>query len=96
MSGDQELSEFLGFLKYKVDNNLCLPDEIDSAKKALMENMTIYGTVDNFAEFFGKSKDAVNGIIKRNVLERPRRNVVLHSFQAFLKRVPKSWRKKSL
>lgn len=94
MTGDNVLSEILAYYKYKVDKNLCTPEEMASAEKALLENMTVYGTVDDFAQFFGKSKDAVNGIIKRNVLEKPRRNVVLHSFQAFLRKAPASWRRK--
>jgi hypothetical protein len=93
MIGDSLLSEILAYYKHKVDNNLCTPEEMASAEKALLENMTVYGTADDFAQFFGKSKDAVNGIIKRNVLEKPRRNVVLHSFQAFIKRVPETWKK---
>lgn len=95
MDADKILSEILGYYKYKVDNNLCTMDEMNDALKALEENMDVYGTAEDFAKFYGKSKDAVNGIIKRNVVERPRRNVVLHSFRAFVKRIPSSWRKTS-
>jgi hypothetical protein len=88
------LSEVLGFYKYKIDNNLCTMSEMDGAIKALESNMEIYGTVDDFAKFYGKSKDAVNGIIKRNVYEKPVRGIVLRSFHKFIKHVPDSWRKK--
>lgn len=88
------LSEVLGFYKYKIDNNLCTMSEMDGAIKALESNMEIYGTVDDFAKFYGKSKDAVNGIIKRNVYEKPIRGIVLRSFHKFIKHVPDSWRKK--
>lgn len=69
MDGKQLLSEILSFYKYKVDNNLCTPAEIEAASKVLQENMEIYGTIDDFARFYGKSKDAVNGVIKRRMIE---------------------------
>ena len=94
MDAEKYLSEILGYYKYKVDNKLCTMDEINGATKALEQNMDISGTISDFAEFFGKSKDAVNGIIKRNIYEKPRRNVVLYRFQIFLKRIPDSWRGK--
>ena len=95
MDSKNYLSEILAYYKYKVDNNLCTMDEMNSTIKAIESNMDIYGTADDFANFYGKSKDAVNGIIKRNVIEKPRRNIVLHSFKAFIKRIPQSWRKSS-
>lgn len=90
----QLLLDTLDFYKYKLNENLCTPREIDSLAKMAAENLEIEGTADDFAQFFGKSKDAVWGIIKRNVSKKPRRNVVLYSFQEFLKKTPKSLRKK--
>jgi hypothetical protein len=52
----------------------------------------VYGTVDEIASFYGKSKDAVNGIIKRRYIGKPRRNIVLYSFSKFRKLVPENWR----
>ena len=95
MEANKILSEILGFYKYKVDNNLCEMDELESATKALENNMEIDGTIDSFARFYGKSKDAVNSLIKRNLIEKPKRNVVLYPFHAFRKIIPSSWRKKS-
>ena len=94
MDGKQILSEILDFYKYKVDNNLCTPEEIDAASKLLQENMEIYGTLDDFSTFYGKSKDAVSSVIKRRMFEKPKRNVVLYPFRAFQKIIPNSWRKK--
>jgi len=93
MQGDKLLSEILGFYKYKVDNNLCTPEEIKDAEKVLMENMEVYGTIDDFAEFYGKSKDAVNSVIKRRMIQKPKRNVVLYPFHVFQKLIPDKWRK---
>ena len=94
MDTDKYLSEFLGFMKYKLDHGLCTMEEIEAAEKWAKEQSNISGRVEDFAEFYGKSKDAVFGIIKRNVVEKPKRNVVLYSFRAFSKKVPESWRKK--
>lgn len=94
MQGDNLLSEILGYYKYKVDNGLCTPEEIRNAEKVLVENMETYGTIADFAEHFGKSKDAVNSVIKRRFIGRPKRNVVLYPFQKFLKIIPVSWRVK--
>lgn len=94
MDGKQILSEILDFYKYKVDNNLCTPEEIDAASKLLQENMEIYGTLDDFSTFYGKTKDAVSSVIKRRMFEKPKRNVVLYPFRAFQKIIPNSWRKK--
>ena len=94
MDAKQYLSEILGYYKYKVDNNLCTMAEINDASKVLEANLDVYGTIGDIADYFGKSKDAVNGIIKRNVAEKPKRNIVLYRFKAFLKRAPTNWRTK--
>lgn len=94
MQGDKLLSEILGFYKYKVDNNLCTPEEIKNAEKVLMENMEVYGTIGDFSEFYDKSKDAVNSVIKRRMPVKPKRNVVLYPFHIFQKLIPEKWRKK--
>ena len=94
MQGDKLLSEILGLYKYKVDNNLCTPEEIKNAEKVLVENMEVYGTINDFAEFYGKSKDAVNSVIKRRMVQKPKRNVVLYPFHVFHKLIPDKWRKK--
>ena len=87
------LLEFLSFLEFKITNDKLTMEEIEAIARAFTENIPLYGTVDDISEFYGKSKDAVNGIIKRNVAKKPRRNIVLHSFNAFCKKVPESWRK---
>ena len=87
------LLEMLRYYYYKVDNNLCMSDEIESATRVLQGDMSIHGTIDDFAKFYGKSKDAVNGIIKRKMIQKPRRNVVLYPFHVFRRLVPDSWKK---
>lgn len=94
MDAKRLLSEILDFYKYKVDNNLCTMEELDSVTKVLEENMNIHGTIGDFAEFYGKSKDAVNSVIKRRMVQKPKRNVVLYPFHIFAKLIPSSWRAK--
>ena len=93
MQGDKLLSEILGFYKYKVDNNLCTPEEIKNAEKVLMENMEVYGSIKDFAEFYGTSEGNVRSTINRKMFAKPVRKV-LYPFQKFLKIVPGKWRKK--
>lgn len=93
MDSKKNLIEILDFYKYKVENNLCTMEEIKSAEKVLEENMEVHGTIGDFAEFYGKSKDAVSSVIKRNLIAKPKRNVVLYPFHKFRRIIPRSWRK---
>lgn len=91
MQGDKLLSEILGFYKYKVDNNLCTSEEIDAASKVLQENMEMYGSIADFAKFYGVSEGNVRSTINRKMFAKPKRKV-LYPFQKFLKIVPEKWR----
>jgi len=53
-----------------------------------------WATIQEIADFYGKSKDAVYGVIKRKYIGKPRRNVVMYSLTQFDKIVPDSWREK--
>jgi hypothetical protein len=88
----KELLEILDYYKYRVTHG-CTMDEIDSAIRALENNMEINGTLDNFADFYGKSKTAVSSQIKRNLIAKPKKNVTLYPFHKFRKIIPSSWRK---
>ena len=93
MDEKQILSEILAYYKYKVDNDLCTMAEMESAQKALTENMQIYGTIDDFANFYGVSPGNVRATISRKLLAKPIRRV-FYPFHKFLKIVPTKWRKK--
>ena len=94
-SVQRTLRELLLFGVYKIDNDLCLPDELRSVADAAASKLNINGTLDDLASFYGKSKDAVSSVIKCRMIEKPKRNVVLYPFSAFQKIVPESWRRKS-
>lgn len=93
MDAKQILSEMLAYYKYKVDNDLCTMAEIESAQKALSENMEIYGTIDDLAKFYGTSPGNVRATISRKLIAKPIRRV-FYPFHKFLKIVPAKWRKK--
>lgn len=85
------LSEILGFYKYKVDNNLCLMEEIESATKVLEENMDINGAISDFAKFYDKPESLIRATIARKLIDKPKRKV-LYPFHKFMKIVPDKWR----
>ena len=88
----EEMKQILRFYEQRLDH--CTMGEMKAFNHALIEHMEIDGTIDDFAEFYGKSKDAVNSVIKRRMFQKPKRNVVLYPFHAFHKIIPNSWRKK--
>jgi len=92
MGAKEVLSEILAYYKYKVDNGLCTMEELESAKKALEENMEIYGTVEDFAKFYDKTPVNVRVAINRKMIAKPKRKV-LYPFHEFLKVVSDKWRK---
>lgn len=88
-------AELRGILRY-YDQRLdsCTMQEIKSATEMLMSNMEVHGTVDDFAQFYGKSREAVYSVIKRRMIQKPKRNVVLYPFHVFSKLVPEKWKKR--
>lgn len=47
--GKRVLSEFLSFLKYKVDNDLLTMEEVESIARVIEENLTLIGTAGDSA-----------------------------------------------
>lgn len=89
---DEMLVETLRFWIKKIKRGDCTREQQKAILDAIDSTGAVLGTVDEFSEFYGKSKDAVNSVIKRRYIGKPRRNVVLYSFSKFRKIVPKSWR----
>lgn len=91
MKGDEYLKEILRFYLFKLDAGGCGMQEVDSLTKLLEQNMQLSGTKEEFARFYGKSKDAVSSVINRKMSVKPKRNKVLYPFHLFAKLVPPSW-----
>ena len=94
MLAKQILSEILRFYLYKLDNDLCTMEEIESATRALEEDMDIHGTIQDFAEFYRVPEGSVRATINRKVFSKPKRRVY-YRFLDFMKSVPDKWRKKN-
>lgn len=88
----EELHALLRYYDKRLDS--CTVGEMKSLNRMLIEHMEIEGTLDDFSEFYGKSKDAVSSVIKRRMIAKPRRNIVLYPFHVFQRLIPDSWRKK--
>ena len=89
-SGKKILSEFLGFLQYKVDNDLLTMEEVESIARVIEENLTVMGTADDFARFYGQSRTNVSSAIDRRMLAKPVRRV-FYNFNIFNRIVPDKW-----
>ena len=89
---DKMLITTLRFWIKKIKRGECTREQQKAILDAIDSAGEVYGTIDEIAEFYGKSKDAVNSVIKRSYVGKPRRNVVLYSFSKFRKICPPSWR----
>lgn len=90
-SAKKILSEFLSYLKYKVDNDLLTMGEVESMCRMLEENLTLIGTADDFCRFYGQPRTNVSSVINRGMLEKPVRRV-FYRFNSFRKIVPSKWK----
>ena len=88
--GKKILSDFLGFLKYKVDNDLLTLEEEQAMMNIVENGLHLSATAKDIAEYFNKSRESVRAVICRGVLSKPKR-AVLHDFVDFCKAAPKKW-----
>ena len=89
--GKRILSEFLSYLKYKVDNDLVTMEEVESVLRMIEESLTVLGTADDFARFYGQPRTNISSVINRKMMDKPIRKVY-YSFKAFRKIIPEKWR----
>lgn len=87
------LTEILDYYKYKLDNNLCTMEEMNSLAKTIQENMEIQGTISDFAQFYNQSESSIRATISRKLLAKPKRKV-FYPFHTFARIVPDKWHKK--
>ena len=92
---DELIVETLLFWVKKIRHGGCTSEQKRAVLDAMKTVGESYATVDELAEFYGKSKDAVNGVIKRRYIGKPRRNIVMYSFSKFSRLIPDSWRRKN-
>lgn len=84
--------EVLDYLKYKVLNDDCTPEELRSISNTIGENLDINCTAKDLAEYYGQSQSNVRNVLNRNFMPKPKRKTY-YSFSHFIKFIPKSWRR---
>lgn len=84
------LSEFLGFLKFKVDNDGLTLAEEQSIVKLIEERIPLSATCDDLARYYRKSPENIRGVIHRRLLSKPKRRV-MYRFLDFSKIIPDHW-----
>lgn len=90
MDAKEQLKELFQFAIYKLDNNLCTPEEIRSWDDAASQNIEMDASIKELADFFNVSEQNVRTTINRKLLDKPKRKV-LYPFHKFLKIVPDKW-----
>lgn len=93
MNSKDELIEILEYYIYKLKRNGCTMAEIESAMRAILENMEIDGTISDFANFYGVPENQIRATISRKLLAKPKRKV-MYPFHKFAKIVPEKWSKR--
>ena len=91
---DEILIDALEFFVEKLKSGNCPLSQVEAVYKAYAENMDVTATVEELSKYFGKSRAAVHGVIKRSLTSKPKRNITHYSFKNFVKVMPPSWRKK--
>lgn len=92
MDAKQTLKEAFQFGIYKLDNNLCTPEEIESLSRTAMKNLDMQASVEDLAKFYGVPESKIRNTINRKMLEKPKRRVY-YRFLSFQKIAPEKWRK---
>lgn len=82
--------EVLDYLKYKILNDDCTPEELRSIQDTITDNLDINCTTKDIAERYNQSPSNVRNVLTRNFMPKPKRKVY-YSFSKFIKYIPKRW-----
>lgn len=93
--GKKFLAEYLDFIKYKVENDKLTVDEYRSLINFLSSGISLQGTAEDFAGYYGTSEVNVRSVLHRNLMPKPKR-AVLYDFRKFNMIRPRRWGKKEL
>ena len=88
------LSEFIDYLKFKIDNKRLTLREAESLRKMFFDNLTLTGTAEDIACFYHRTPQDVRNVVHRKMLAKPERRVH-YSFSEFQNIVPSKWKEKS-
>ena len=92
MDEKEIIRQTLDFWRFKLDNNLCTMEEIESLSKTLQKDLNVMGTVEDFAKYCDRPEQYVRNVINRKVLDKPKRRVY-YRFLPFLRNIPDKWLK---
>ena len=84
------LSDYLGFLKYKVDHDKMTLEEEQAFVRLIEKNIPLLGTSEDFAKYYKQSPVNIRSVISRKLMEKPIRRV-FYPFISFAKKIPKKW-----
>ena len=84
------ISEFLGFLKNKVDNGTLTLEEEMAIINVIERDIPLSATSEDLARYYRQSPGNIRAVIHRRMPSKPRRRV-MYSFLDFAKIIPEKW-----
>ena len=91
------LLNILDFLRYKVDNDQCTPEELRKFSDIATKELNTTATIDELSEFYGQSRSNVSNVISRRPIpkdKKPKRRIY-YNFAWFNSIIPDSWKRNS-
>ena len=89
------LLNILDFLRYKVDNDQCTPEELRKLSDIATKELNTSATIDELSDFYGQSRSNVSNVISRRPIpknKKPKRRIYYH-FAWFNSIIPDSWKR---
>lgn len=89
------LLNILDFLRYKVDNDQCTPEEIRKFSDIATKELNTSATIDELSDFYGQSRSNVSNVISRRPIpkdKKPKRRIY-YNFAWFNSIIPDSWKR---
>jgi hypothetical protein len=89
------LLNILDFLRYKVDNDQCTPEELRKFSDIATKELNTSATIDELSDFYGQSRSNVSNVISRRPIpkdKKPKRRVY-YNFAWFSSIIPDSWKR---
>lgn len=93
MDAKELINLTLEFYRYKINNDLCTMEELQSVADMLQRNLNVIGTAEDFAKFCDTPESHVRQIISRKVIAKPKRRVY-YRFWDFIANIPSKLLKK--
>jgi hypothetical protein len=89
------LLNILDFLRYKVDNDQCTPEELRKFSDIATKELNTSATIDELSDFYGQSRSNVSNVISRRPIpkdKKPKRRIY-YNFAWFSSIIPDSWKR---